>query len=283
MAVAVAACGPAAFPQPPGTVAVNYTVDDSANKVFTAGQLEWKGSLKITPAPDGGTWDRKIAKDSNWGGPWPKLYDDGPWSAGGHEPAGATAGDHKWGVTVFATPPATGSDTYEYGTIDATNGGWLWVATPPATGNGTFQVAAGATTPITAAGLTLAAFGTTDLKLVVDSTNLLSVTAGGWDLTAPKVKGSAWGWVEKPMTHVGTTWTFLLSSVVGTGTDLPHSGLLKAGDKPEWVFVFGTEYKDTGGAAAMQGVTAFLGPVGTVTTPATITLATNKNTIVTVP
>ena len=95
-AASLAACGsssssssppppPAGFTKPAGTVAVNFSVDDTANKVFTAGTLEWKGSFVYD------TTTRKITYDATWGGGFPPLYDDGPWSAGGHEPAGATS------------------------------------------------------------------------------------------------------------------------------------------------------------------------------------------------
>src|SRR5262245_39842738 len=98
-----AATGPdaaPAFPQPAGTGPINFSVDDTINKVYQAGDLEWKGSMIFDTAT------RKVTLDSNWGGPWALLYDDGPWSAGGHEPVGSTANDNKWGVTVFVTPPA---------------------------------------------------------------------------------------------------------------------------------------------------------------------------------
>jgi hypothetical protein len=66
---------------------------------------------------------RIATRDEGWGGPYPRLYDDGPWTAGGHEPAGAVAGDHRWGVTVFIKPPATGIAQYEYGLVDRTGAG----------------------------------------------------------------------------------------------------------------------------------------------------------------
>jgi hypothetical protein len=168
------------FTQPAGTVPVNFTVDDSKNKVYKLGDLEWKGAMKFDPTT------RLVTKDSNWSGPYAKLYDDGPWSAGGHEPAGAVAGDNKWGVTIFATPPATGTDSYEYGLNDTTacapsstcvNGnGWSWLGA-----NGSFSVAAGATAAITAAGRSFPAFGTYDVKVTAKKSALDSYCA----LSAP--------------------------------------------------------------------------------------------------
>src|SRR5437870_6132320 len=104
---ALAACGgedkKPTFTKPAGTVAVNFSVDDTANKVFAAGDLKWKGSMIYDTATN------KVTKDDTWGGPYATLFDDGPWTNGGHEPDGATKGDNIWGVTVFVTPPATGS------------------------------------------------------------------------------------------------------------------------------------------------------------------------------
>lgn len=109
----LAACGSSSsdpvdlgFPQPAGTVAINFSVDDSVNGVFAAGELQWKGSMIYDAAT------RKITEDATWGGPFAPLYDDGPWNVTnattglpGHEPATAVAGDKKWGVTVFMAPP----------------------------------------------------------------------------------------------------------------------------------------------------------------------------------
>lgn len=284
--------GGGGFQQPAGTVAVNFTVDDTANKVFAANDggasdLEWKGSFKIDKTT------RKITADSTWGGPFPALYDDGPWSSGGHEPSGNTAADHKWGITVFVAPPATGSDIYEYGAQDGLFQGWLWRGS-----NGTFTVAAGATAPVTAAGLTLLVFGTNDLKLVIDTANLVArpnASDGGvqtWDLTSVKVKGSAWGpWVEAPMyddaTHGDATaadgkYTFVLSEVVGAGKLAPHSGLLSSGAAAEFVVVLGgAEYRS--GDPSSQGVTAQLKVGSGSFADQAISTAGNKNPQVVVP
>ena len=165
-----------AFVQPAGTVAVNFSVDDSKNKIYVAGDLEWKGAMKYDPTT------RTIGKDSSWGGPFAKLYDDGPWNQGGHEPAGSTAGDHKWGVAVFATPPATGKDTYSYGLNDVTAcaasstcvnaNGWSWLGD-----NGSFDVAAGATAAVNATGRSFPQFGTYDIKVTAKKSALDSYCA----------------------------------------------------------------------------------------------------------
>src|SRR5512147_360805 len=71
------------FTQPPGTIAVSFSVDDRENRVYGVGDLAWKGSFVY----DSNT--RTLNYDPFWsaGVPgWPVLYDDGPWTEGGHEP-----------------------------------------------------------------------------------------------------------------------------------------------------------------------------------------------------
>jgi hypothetical protein len=254
-------------------------VDDTANKVFAAGQLEWKGSMIYDSTT------RKVTLDSTWGGPWAPLYDDGPWTAGGHEGPGSVAGDHIWGVTVFVTPPATADVTYEYGLNNVpyqTNFGNGWIWPPP---NGTFKVAAGAVAPLNAPGTSLPAFGTTDMQIVL---NTASLAAGTWDLSKVTVKGSAWAWSEQPMTTSGTgVYTFTLSNVVGTGKTLSLSGLLKSGNKPEFIFVFnGKEYKDADKNGLTTGAVIATKTSGSSTwVPATpaLTSPTSGNPYITVP
>jgi hypothetical protein len=247
---------------------------------------------------------RIATKDGSWGGPFAKLYDDGPWTTGGHEPVGNVAGDHKWGIAVFITPPATGSDTYEYGLIDSSQGnGWLWRGA-----NGTFMVAAGATADLTAAGIAMTAFGTTDFKLVVDKAALLAQTLAdggttsadggvlGWDTSKVRVKGSGWGWNNVELFDDGThgdatsgdgKYTFELSQYAGAGKMFPKTGLGSSGDKFEFVWVFGpgdgVEYKDQGGTCPTAGLTAFTKASGGSYASATITVLANKNTAVTIP
>lgn len=276
------------FAKPAGTVAVNFKVDDSINKVYRAGELIWKGSMVYD------TTTRKIGGvDSSWGGPWATLYDDGAWdTVGGHEPSGSTAGDNKWGVTVFVTPPVTGTLTYEYGLIDHAFGdGWIW---PGA--NGQFVIATGATAAVDALGVTLPAFGTIDLKLVID-TNALDA-GGTWDTAKVAVKGSAFAWSLTTLLDNGALgddtaadhkYTFVLSNYVGAGKPLYHTGLLHSADKPEFVFTFGAtdkEYK-VGGAASATGVTAFYrqtSPLGAWTSvPVQVQTSGFFNTYVTIP
>jgi hypothetical protein len=296
------------FVQPAGTVAVNFTVDDTANKVYTAGNLKWKGSMIYNATT------REITPDPTWsgvfpgGGPlsgWAALTDDGPWtvSTTAHEPVGSTAGDHKWGVTVFVVPPVSGSTTFEYGLIDTEyetlyGNGWIWTGA-----NGTVSVPAGATAPINAPGLVIPAFGTNDIQLEIDTSALdAAVTGVG---TTISVKGSAWAWglVDISGSKTGTTYSFTLSDHIGAGKQFNHTGLLHSGNNPEFIFTFdamtvGTttccasgcdnaspcEYK-VSGVAASTGVSAGTraGTSGTFT-PATVSVnGGNNNTYITVP
>jgi hypothetical protein len=278
------------FTQPSGTVAVNFTVDDTANKLFQAGELEWKGSMIYDPAT------RMVTKDDTWGGPYAPLFDDGPWNVGhtggGHEPIGSTPNDHKWGVTVFVTPPATASTQFGYGLIDAVyqttfGDGWIW---PPP--DGSFTVNAGATTPITAEGTTIPLHGTTDFQLILEKANL--DPGSTWDTSKVEIKGSAWAWGLIELKDDGTKgdaaagddkFTFRLSEYVGAGKPFKHSGLLKSGNKPEWNFVLnGVEYKAGDGTALDDGIIAGTKATGATTfTTQTVLVAANKNTYITVP
>lgn len=277
--LALAACGSSSdpvdtgFAQPAGTVAISFTVDDTANQLFQADELYWKGAMIYDPAT------RKITEDATWGGPFAPLYDDGPWNVTnattgqpGHEPIGSVRGDRKWGVTVFMTPPATGATTIAYGLVDHAFGdGWIWLGP-----NGSFVVNAGATAAITATGMTLAPFGTIDMRLICDAAAL--DTQGGavtWDTSLVQVKGGAWAWNLIQMYDDGThgdatasdgKFTFVLSGWVGPGNQYFHTGLLKSGDQPQFVFTFGAgsgvEYRDAGGLPTATGCTAETMPAG---------------------
>ena len=271
------------FPRPAGYVAVGFTVDDTANKVFANNELGWKGAMSFAET------NRIVVKDDTWSGPFANLYDDGPWDVGGHEPAGAVAGDHKFGATVFVKPPsAAGTNTIiAYGLIDNVyqtkyGNGWNW----PSASNGSFVVFAGQTADINAAGAILPAFGTIDFKLTLDTNALTPPDGGGtWSLTKVAVKGTATTWAEVDVlsTGVAGVYTMDLANYVGAGKTFYHSGLLKSGDKPEWVWVLnGVEYK-AGGQAATGGVAAFTKPSGGVWAEQTVAIAGNNNTYITVP
>jgi hypothetical protein len=274
---------PVSFPRPAGYVAVTFSVDDTANKVFTNNELGWKGAMAFAET------NRVITVDSAWAGPFANLYDDGPWDAGGHEGPGEVAGDHKFGAVVFVKPPtAAGTNvTVGYGLQDNVyqtkyGNGWNW----PKADNGAFVVFAGQTADVKADGAVLPAFGTVDLRLTLDTTALTPPDGGGsWNLSKVAVKGTATTWAEVDVlsTGVAGVYTLDLSNYVGAGKTFYHSGLLKSGDKPEWVWVLnGVEYK-AGGQAATGGVKAYTKPSGGAFTQQTVGIAANKNTTITVP
>lgn len=269
--------GGGGFEQPANTVALNFTIDDSANKTYTQGELRWKGSFQYDAAT------RIMTHDPSWAGgdstKYPVLYDDGPWNMGGHEPAGSTAGDNIWGITTFFAKPDMATN-FEYGAEDG-NAGWIWIGP-----NGTFVVQP-TSTSIDVPGLVIPAFGTIDLRLTIDTSTL----AGGFDFMAGDdltVKGSAWGWSEVDLTQTGTTaiYEFVLSENVGAGTPRVHSGLLASGGEAQFVFVIGgVEYK-VGGTPPTTGVDAYLKiPPSTTWTPVAIQNKPDgdRNTYVAVP
>lgn len=223
------------FVRPPGTIAVNFKVDDSANKVYTAGDLEWKGGWSYNAGTRIATRD-----DATWAGPYPMLYDDGPWTVAttAHETATSTAGDHIWSVTMFVTPPATGSQQWNYGLNDVYyqaqfGNGWIW---PGA--NGSFTVTAGQTTDIDAPGLVIGAFGDRDLRLTIDTSAMDATYV--WSTAHVGVKGTAtaWGVANITANKVGTVYTFTLSDFVGAGKPFKHTGLIHGGTDSEFIFTF---------------------------------------------
>ena len=86
--------------QPPeNSFELTFWIDDSANKTYTQGELIWKGSF---------TYDsitRMLTHDASWGGgegPYPTLWDDGPWNEGGHRagsscfPCSSARSSYRW-------------------------------------------------------------------------------------------------------------------------------------------------------------------------------------------
>lgn len=276
---------PAGFQQPANTVAVNFTIDASGRPGFYSdGDLEWKGAFEYDSAT------RIQIPDGNWDGPFAPLYDDGPWTAGGHEPKGSVAGDDKFGVTVFMAVP-TEDQRYEYG-AQTKAGGWIW----PAGDNGAFILVANSTAEVTADGLTLTPEGTYDLRLTLDTKNLGSgatFTAGN-PIT---VKGTFSEWSEDPAFDDGTHGDATANDGVFTYTlsaNAVRHLKLTSGTIQEWVWViYGVdadgkatkaEYKTSSNIAEQTGVAAFTkGPTDADFTSATISLAGNGNTMIVIP
>ncbi len=292
---AAAGAATAAFVPPAGTIAVGFSVDDSANRVYGPGDLQWKGSFLFDPATRALTLDPSWT--CSWAPPWPDcypiLYDDGPWTAGGHEPAGAIAGDHVWGIAVFVAP-AVDPLGFEYGLEDASylarlGEGWIW----PGLANGSFVVPAAATEPISLPVLTMAKFGSVDLRLAIDTANLAPAPPDAppgwtWPTSPVTVKSSVWGWGELALEDEGGgVYELTLSELIGRNALLPHTGLQNPGALEQFVFVLGgLEYRDWGGTSAIlsQGVTASTRARGAQEfTPQPIFLLSNLNTAITVP
>jgi len=237
---------PTPFVPPAGTVAVDFRVDDRANRVYRAGDLVWKGSFLFDPPT------RVLTLDPTWSGAvpgaaplsgWPTLFDDGPWTRGGHEPEGSRARDHVWGVTAFVPVPAFDPAGFQYGLTDATyeaahGNGWSWRKGP----NGAFTVAPGQTGAIEAEGMAFRRFGRADLRLELD-TGQLEQPWVGWNTASVGVKSSAWGWGVVPMAaEGGGRYAVELGQLLASG-DFDHSGRLAPGDQPEFVFVLtGVDY-----------------------------------------
>ena len=274
----------AGFIPPANTVAVNFTIDDTANQTYTAADgLAWKGSFSFNSTT------RLMTINGAWSGPYVMLYDDGPWTTGGHEPEGATAGDSLWGVTVWVSNSAT--QNFEYGAIsgsvNGSDGSWIWVGS-----NGTFTVTSGSSTPIDAPGLVIPAFGTIDLQLTIDisanGSNLDPSFAGADYTDQVNVKGSAWGWNTVALVDDGTKgdvtagdgiYTFVLSENIGA-----HDGLLHSGDTPEFIFVLGGVEYTSAGVALSSGVNALIDSgSGWSTVPVETLSSGSMATFVTVP
>jgi hypothetical protein len=246
LAATTSACQ-AAFVQPAGTVAVNFQIDDRANRVYGEGDLKWKGSFLADPVTRIMTFDpfwSGTLPGGEWLSGWPTLYDDGPWTQGGHEPRGARAGDHVWGVTAFVAPSGTDPITFEYGLTDASyeltlGSGWIWNGP-----NGSFTVPPGATAAIDASGMRFEKFGKVDLRLVLDTKSLAQFEGWTWDTSWIGVKSSWWGWGTFAMESEGDgVYAVQLDALLDTGA-LPHTGLMRQGAVAEFVFVLGPdEYK----------------------------------------
>jgi hypothetical protein len=261
-------------------------LDDSANQTYGAGDgLAWKGSFSHEQSTN------TITHDGTWGGPFVLLWDDGPISSGGHEPAGATAGDHVFAASVSYVPDA--DRTFEYGAIrgsvNGADGDWIWVGA-----NGSFAVDAGSTTDVTLPTFVISAFGDVDLMLTLDTGALHSDFSSFDPSTGVAVKGSGRGWTEVPLADDGTgndatandgVFTFVLSDHIGAGKLLPHNGKLTSGSTAEFVFVLGgVEYKASGVAVSDGAAAATWGPTATAWVSATIGVSTGTgNTFITVP
>lgn len=254
----------AAPERPAGTAAIWIAVDDRAAGTYDDGQLKWNGSFE---------WDEAsntVMFSASWlptERPYPVLRDDGPLSAGGHEPEGQLAGD---GIhsTVVLVDASAAAQTFEFGIINELDN-WIWVGP-----NGTLTVPEGSSGSFEAAGLAIEGFGDVDVRIVLDAAQLDPlVYPEGLPVADPKVylKGtlSNWGPVlvrddgRKGDAEAGDgLYTYLQSERLGA-----HEGLLSVGQQAQfvWVHLFdpegdvkeiGREYKATA-EALPDGVPTF--------------------------
>ena len=250
--------GPGDGTCPPDHVQITFSVDDSANQTYGPGQLIWTGSF----AHDATT--NTIAFASSWlpeEGPYPFVWDDGPLSAGGHEPEGASAGDHVFSVAVCYY--AEQDRILSYGALNS-DLRWIWVGA-----NGQVEVPAGATGRVDLDGLVIDPFGDRDFKLFVEMAALHeSFSTVSLATHGVYVKGTMNAWTPVQLLDDGQLGDEAAGDGVVTyqhGELLgPHDGLLRPGQEAQFVFVFakgeadpdeGLEYKVLGNAAP-EGVTA---------------------------
>lgn len=284
--------GGPAFQQPDGSVAINFTVDATGRADYYEDEsFEWKGAFTY----DGTT--RIMTYASDWAGgegPYAPLYDDGPWTMGGHEPIGAVAGDDKFGITVFLMKPAE-ELTIEYGaqTCCGSSGGWIW----PGSTNGSVTVGPTTTGPVTADGMTLPAEGTTDLKLMLDT----SALSGGHTIAsgrAVKVKGTFSDWAVDQAYDDGTHGDPTASDGIYTYTLSENEARRlypASGAEVEFIWIFcvagtdcaegdnGAPYKGSSEAETGGVMAATKGASESTYTTRTVTLADNGNTQVAIP
>jgi hypothetical protein len=244
---------PEPFP-PANHTEVTFTIDDTTNRTYTAEDgLAWKGSFSYDARR------RVVTFDGAWGGPYPLVWDDGPWDAGGHEPRGSVAGDHIWGVSVWV-PVGEAAQEFEYGavrgSIDGSDGQWIWSGA-----NGRFTVPADFPTTVNAAGLRISAIGTVDLRFTIDVSDAgarLAPEYQGVAYDRVAILSSIWGWSTVEMRDDGEgadavaadgIYSLALSEVVG-----PHDGLAFVGDAVEFVFVLNASEYKPGGVPGVDGV-----------------------------
>jgi len=245
--------------RPAGSAAIRFMVDDTANQTYKDGQMKWTGSFRWSAA------DNTIVYSSAWqptDGPFPVLYDDGPYTSGGHEPVGAVAGDHKFECEVwFVAEEAT---TFEYGVLNEVDR-WIWIGP-----NGTVDVPKGSTDDLVAAPLVLPKFGNIDVQITLDTSKLhqdfSTITPADYLIY---LKTSANSWFPAQLLDNGQNGDakagdgiFTYRQSVNLGA---HDGLLAPGQHMQFVFVFampdvspddGSEYK-VGTVCPTEGVAAY--------------------------
>jgi hypothetical protein len=282
-----AGTGATGFPQPANTVPLNFTIDASARPGAYANEdLEWKGQFTYNKDT------RVLTFAGDWAGgngPYVPLYDDGPWSAGGHEPAGAVAGDNKFGITAFL-PVQTEALKIDYGAqikfgtkCTQSGGCWIWKGS-----NGSVNVPANSTAAVTAAGLKLDPVGSVDVKITLDTDSL----AAGTTVPGPvKLKGTLTAWSEDEAFDNGQKGDDVAGDGIFTYV-LSQAGnreLVAPGARVEFIWTLGgtpvIEYKNSSGEGEKTGVKAYSKAAGGSFVERTIIITTGefKNTAIDIP
>ncbi len=248
------------WPRPKGYAAIEFVVDDSANKTYKDKQLLWNGSF---------VYDEKtriIKYSSAWqptDGPFPPLYDDGPIDQNGHEPVGSKAGDHIFGIVVFVKPAPDRDLEFEYGVINEDDN-WLWEGK-----NGTVTIKKGSTDIVKAKGLVIPKHGSIDIKITLNLKQLPKEFALD-DIQNPPpifIKGTMTNWGHIQVLDTGKKGDDkakdgIITFVQSKNLDYsPHLGLLQYKRHVQFVFQFnsttGREYKDLDDKAIKTGVQAW--------------------------
>jgi hypothetical protein len=238
---------------------LTFAVDDSANQTFGNADIKWTGSFK---------WDAKtnsIEPATSWlptDGPYPVLYDDGPFASGGHEQDDGVAGDHILTTKVLFTPSA--DTTLEYGALNELDH-WMWVGP-----NGQIAVPKTASGTIAVPGMKLKKFGTHDAKLTLDLA-ALNPAFKTWNATDFKffVKGTMNQWTPVQLLDDGQKGDAKAGDGVLTYVHsqhlIKHVGLIPGNEEVQFTFVAtqgdqepedGQEYK-AATQAYTEGVAAF--------------------------
>lgn len=245
--------GQARWTRPDGYCSIVFVVDDTANGTYLDAEMEWNASLVYDPS------DNVAVFTTSWlpeEGPYPPLYDDGPYTTGGHEAEGQMAGDSIFSTEVFFL--AEEDTTFEYGLINDLDH-WIWSGP-----NGQATVIAGETGTIETQGFAFEAFGDIDIRVTLDTNNLHEEFPFDAEADSLFVKGSMISWRPIQLLDNGERgdaaaddgiYTLTLSEYLG-----PHDGTLSLGQEAQFVFVFfeaeGLEYKLAGDALA-NGVAAY--------------------------
>jgi len=252
-AVAEVVEGEPRWTRPPGTASIVFEVDDRANQTYSDGEMEWNASLTYDAATN------MVAYSASWlpeEGPYPALYDDGPYTTGGHEAETGQAGDNIFSLEVFFD--AEEETVFDYGLINDLDH-WIWTGA-----NGQVTVSEGEAGTVVAPGFTFVGHGNVDLRVTLDTNALHEEFAFDAENDSLFVKGSMISWKPVQLLDNGErgdaaaddgVYTFTLSEYLG-----PHDGLLNMEQEAQFIFVFfeadGLEYK-LAGNALVNGVTAY--------------------------